>query len=239
MVLYFLGTSHGVPEGHRRCSCTMIEINGSLYFIDMGTDIVTPMRKLGKKPSDVKTIAITHPHGDHTDGLVPFCDIISWYFTDSNPTVITPVPEFRDVLLAWGNVTQDHIREDIPFKTTAEGVVYEDENMKLTAYGTKHCDNSFAYLMEAEGKKILFTGDLSHPSYDMPKVIFEETMDLVICEAAHFSAKESIEIIDKAMPKQVIFNHIAPYNEPIIAKLSEEGHPYPIRASGDDMVIAL
>jgi len=34
MKILFLGTSHGVPEANRRCSCTMIEIGDKRYFVD-------------------------------------------------------------------------------------------------------------------------------------------------------------------------------------------------------------
>ena len=30
MKITFLGSSHGVPSAERYCSCTMIEVNGSL-----------------------------------------------------------------------------------------------------------------------------------------------------------------------------------------------------------------
>ena len=36
MRLIMIGTSHGVPEAHRRCSSYLLEVNGSYYIVDMG-----------------------------------------------------------------------------------------------------------------------------------------------------------------------------------------------------------
>ena len=47
MRITFIGTSHGVPEPERRCSCTMIETQGRYYFIDMGTQAIEDVIKRG------------------------------------------------------------------------------------------------------------------------------------------------------------------------------------------------
>lgn len=40
MKLMFIGTSHGVPEADRRCSSCILEVSGSYYLIDMGTQVI-------------------------------------------------------------------------------------------------------------------------------------------------------------------------------------------------------
>ena len=40
MRITFIGASHGVPEPNRKCSCTLIEISGRYYFVDMGTPAI-------------------------------------------------------------------------------------------------------------------------------------------------------------------------------------------------------
>ena len=41
MRLTFLGSSHGLPEANRKCSCILVEIGENRYLMDMGTDITT------------------------------------------------------------------------------------------------------------------------------------------------------------------------------------------------------
>lgn len=90
MQITFLGASHGVPEANRRCSCTLIETNGRYYFIDMGVNAIDALRTRGIDVEDVKGIFITHMHGDHTNGLVSFVDLISWYFKTADPEICLP-----------------------------------------------------------------------------------------------------------------------------------------------------
>ena len=39
MKLTIMGSSHGIPEPNRSCTCFMIETGGDVYFVDMGKDI--------------------------------------------------------------------------------------------------------------------------------------------------------------------------------------------------------
>ena len=101
MLLRFIGTSHGRPEPDRRTSCTMVEINGSLYFIDMGTEVIGDIRKYGFEPPDVRMVACTHPHGDHTDGIVQFVETCGYFYKDAAAKVILPNPQMPGLLRAW------------------------------------------------------------------------------------------------------------------------------------------
>lgn len=44
-----------------------------------------PLRTRGIEVEDIKGIFITHMHGDHTNGLISFVDLISWYFKTAGP----------------------------------------------------------------------------------------------------------------------------------------------------------
>ncbi|MBQ3638688.1 MAG: MBL fold metallo-hydrolase, partial [Clostridia bacterium] len=70
MRIILIGTSHGVPEPHRRCSSTLIEIGGAYYIVDMGTQTAEDLRRRGIPFEAVRAVLCTHPHGDHTDGLI-------------------------------------------------------------------------------------------------------------------------------------------------------------------------
>ena len=90
MKLIFIGTSHGVPESDRRCSSVMLEVNGFYYLVDMGTQVVEDLRKRGIALENVRLAICTHPHGDHTDGLLSFVDLVNWYFKAADPLILLP-----------------------------------------------------------------------------------------------------------------------------------------------------
>lgn len=122
-----------------------------------------------------------------------------------------------------------------------DGAIYDDGDLKVTAYRTKHCRTSYAYLVEAEGKRVLFTGDLSGkgPSEDFPTATLHEGLDLAICESAHFSADAYAPIFAENPPKRVVINHYQPRLYPSICTLAEMLGPTPVEAATDDLEITL
>lgn len=240
MRIVFLGTSHGVPEAHQRCSCTMLEIGDRRYFIDMGTQAIEDLRRRNISVDSVKGVFITHMHGDHTDGLISFVDLINWYFKTADPVIQFPEEGAIDALWGW-IAANGSGRRELKMGVVKEGVTYEDEGIKVTAFRTQHCRTSYSYLVEAEGKRVLFTGDLSGkgPETDFPRQVLEEDTDLVICEAAHFPATAYQNIFREGKVKKVCYNHYAPWNLPHIQTMMKEMAPMPVLMANDGMEITL
>jgi len=208
MKITFLGTSHGVPEANRKCSCIMIEVGENIYFVDMGMPVVDELRTRGKSIAAVKGIFITHMHGDHTDGLIQFIDLITWYFKTPDPVVVMPDLAAVNVINDWLKVTINGAEKTIQYRQTKEGVVFDDGVLKVTAIPTQHCPGSHAYVLEAEGKTVLCTGDLANPGRDFPYV--DKELDLMICESAHFPTTDYLPILEKQAVKQLCVTHYSP-----------------------------
>ena len=245
MRITFLGASHGVPEAHRKCSCAMITLGAGQdavrYFVDMGVMAIDWMRTAGIPVSSARAIFITHMHGDHTNGLPHFVDLCSWYFKDANPTVFLPEEEAIPALSGWLAANGTSLREEIRCEITHDGVIYDDGRLTVTAFRTRHCRTSYAYLVEAEGKRVLFTGDLSHkgPADDFPRATLADGLDLAICESAHFPATEYAPLFAENPPRHVVINHYQPRLYPSICALAEALAPTPVDAATDDWNIAL
>lgn len=225
MKLTLIGTSHGAPEPNRKCSCTMVEVGQRIYFFDMGTSGIEPLVDRGIPVSAVQSIFITHMHGDHTNGLVLFMDLISWYYKDARPEIFLPKAEAATLMESWLLFNATGKMKDVNFHTVQPGVLFDDGFLKVTAIRTKHCDISYAYLLEAEGKAVLLTGDLNRPGVDFPGV--EKPLDLIICESAHFEATEYLPIFEKMDIKKVCVTHYSPRFLPsvlaLLPQLKEKG----------------
>lgn len=242
MRLVFIGTSHGVPEPHRRCSSLILETGGSFYLIDMGTQVIEDLRRRGIDVGKVRLAICTHPHGDHTDGLISFADLLNWYFKSAETQILLPDEALIPPLTAWLTAVNNgkEPRKDLKISAFGEGVAFEDEKLRLTAIKTKHCENSYAFLIEAEGKKLLITGDLCRPSVDFPSIAFETEIDLLVCECAHFSPDECVEVFDKTKAKRILHTHVndGRWAAALLAQLKAE-HPYEYGVAFDGMEIEL
>lgn len=207
MKITIIGSSHAVPEPHRECCSIMIEVGKNVYFLDMGTPIISALRTRNLEMDAVKGVFITHMHGDHTNGLIPFIDLLTWRFEEADPLICLPVPEAGKIIRAWLDITINKHEKEIRYQETKKGIVYDDGFLRVTALETKHCEKSFAYLVEAESKTVLFTGDLKNPGIDFPISIADRQIDLVICESAHFPATDYLPVFEQCDIKKVCVTH--------------------------------
>ena len=105
---------------------------------------------------------------------------------------------------------------------------------------------SYAILVEAEGKKLLFTGDMSQhlAKEDFPKYALENETDLLVCEMAHFGREHVEPYMEKVKTKNMVFSHVnfakGTHKFADIADMHNSGKfPYPIIAAKDGDIIEL
>ena len=216
MKITFVGSSHGVPEANRKCTCIMLQVGEKTYFVDMGAPAIDALRTYGVPVESVQGIFITHMHGDHTNGLISFVDLITWYFKKADPVICMPIIDAAKTIESWLEVTLNGNKRDIRYVQTEPGVIFDDGTLKVTAYATQHCHRSFGYLVEAEGKKVLFTGDLKNPGVDLPAPAKETALDLMVCESAHFPATDYLPAIEKSSIKKICVTH---YSDTFLASV--------------------
>ena len=221
MKITFIGTSHGVPSADRYCSCAMIETGNAIYLIDAGAPVIDELLRLGKNPTDIRAVFTTHEHGDHINGLLSLCDLSNWYYRNAAFSVVLTdsrlAQRLSDLIEVTSSAPLD--TERIKLLTVGDGYSYEDENIKITYIPTHHVNSeygkSFAILIEADGKKVLFSGDMSGDlgCDDFPKIASEEKLDLVICEFAHFAFKHIEPYIASCIADRLLFNHVWPLSK--------------------------
>ena len=196
MKVTIVGSGHGVPEAHKQCTSIMIEVAGRYYFVDAGCDINMALADRRIHPSSVKAVFITHPHDDHINGLYSFLSLLGWYYVDANPAVYVPNQACATLVHQYLGAFGYALRPEQKLALVEEGVLYDDGFLKVTAFPTKHCPHSHAYLLEAEGKTVLMTGDLKNPAIDFPAIAREKPLDLLVCECAHFPATDYLPVLE-------------------------------------------
>lgn len=209
MKITFLGSSHGAPEPNRKCSSIMLECGEKIYIIDIGCDITPDLVNRGLTPKDISAVFVTHSHGDHINGLVPFVNLCSWLYTDADPLILLPEIKIVEALKIWYAFV-DGFRDSIRFAQIEEGVIFDDGTIRVRAMHTGHLKNSYAFMVEGEGKKALFTGDIQNPdgaTVDYARYVTEDGIDLVVAEAAHLDPLTYIGPIRRHPPKRFLINH--------------------------------
>jgi len=149
--------------------------------------------------------------------------------------------KIASVISEWIKLTGTTMRE-FEFNEVTDGFVYDDGILKVTAFKNLHTKNSYSYLLEAEGKRVLFSGDLSTngPKEDFPISVLDKPLDLAICEAAHFKATDYLPFFENNDNlKQLCFNH---YSDRFLESVMEATRllpNIPVFKATDDLEITL
>lgn len=245
MKITFLGTSHGVPAADRYCTCAMLEVGGSVYFIDAGAPLIDLLLRRGTPLESIRALFTTHLHGDHVNGIIPFADLLNWYFTSARLqlwlTEEKGISLFQQVIELVEGMKLDE--ERLSFRLETPGTFYEDENLRVTAIPTRHMENSnrpsYALLIEAEGKRVLFTGDLSGglKEQDFPACALNEPIDLMVLEMAHFTPEQAAPYLEKCALGKLCVQHVFPLEkyEKIAQMDGRFGYPVLMPRDGDEI----
>lgn len=242
MKITFLGTSAGIPDPDRHCSSTMIEVGERVYLIDAGAPVVECLRAQGllmqrEAAARIAAVFTTHAHSDHTVGLLHLLDTCTWFFRDADLDVYLTKTELGEAFVRCieqmerMNFPHDRLR----LNAAHEGVVFDDGVLRATYLPTRHCepDPSYAILIEAEGKAVLFSGDLSArlEKQDVPTLLSSRELDLFVCEMAHFTPQQLAPYLDTCRAKDVRINHFCPPEKIEQTRLlaEEKQYPFPIR----------
>ena len=250
MKITFLGTADVRPRIDANCACTMLEIGDAIYLIDAGAPVSELLLQHGKHPNSLKGVFITHGHSDHFEGLVPLLTRCFYVYDKASMDVVFPHAEQVDAIRhgcatfhSISRFPDDRLRFTVPEKGVT-ATVYDDGVLRATYIPVSPNEGiaHFAILIEAEGKALLFTGDMSErlKDDDFPKIAYERPLDLIVCEYAHMQSEHLDPCIERCLAKRICFNQYAGWRrEELAAVTSDPKYKIPLRAMCDGDVIEL
>lgn len=232
MKITFIGTSHGIAEKNQFCSSAAVSIGNKHYIIDAGAPLMTLLQNYNMNFEDVQGVFITHTHGDHMIGLVELTLQLNVFphFKDIRFPVYVPdekkyraMMDFLEVLDPFNGQLLCHVCKEVDgdlqtregfggrlwYQVYGDGVIFDDGTLKVTAIPVKHIPNAHSFMLEAEGKRVFFAGDLRADLSDFPKEIETLPSDLVVMEAAHFKLMkdEIANVLKKSNTDRMVITH--------------------------------
>lgn len=225
MKINFLGTSFGAPYRGRHQQAILIETeNGNAYLFDAGAPVTDILSFAGYDMSKIKTVFISHLHGDHMNGLNDMINLAEFFNIRcdiflSEQRGIKAFTEYTYMQL--GN----NESQRVSFKLIGEGCFYDDGSIKVTAFSNAHMERggfpSYSFLIEADGKCVYITSDL-HPSLkDIPSLLEAKSIELLITELAHFEPDVMVDKCNTLKADSVAFVHVMPPEKYVLLKALE------------------
>ena len=247
--IVLLGTGTPAPEPDRSGPATAIVVNGTPYLIDFGPGVVRRIAAAaqrgvqGLSVVDVKVVFLTHLHSDHTAGF-PDLILTPWTAGRTQPLEVYGPKGLgrmtRHILEAYAadikirrhdKESRGDLDQVDAFRVNAHevrpGVVYQDANVKVTAFLVRHGDvrDALGYRFDTPDRTIVISGDtapsqsvvdhcngcdvLIHEAYSMMTYDYVTEWFQEYRRKHHTSSLELAELAKAARPKLLVLYHRA------------------------------
>lgn len=241
--LVLLGTGTPNAEPNRWGPSLAVVVNGTPYLVDAGAGVVRRAHAAfvggveGLEPKRLSTLFLTHLHSDHTVGL-PDLLLAPWTLEREEPlSVFGPAGTeamVHHLLQAYREDVRVRIHGLEPANTGGAdataleiqpGVVFQDENVTVTAFQVNHggWEQAFGYRFETPDRVIVVSGDTT-PVETVVEMC--EGCDILVHEvysqagfehripawqeyhaASHTSAPDLGRLASRARPKILVLTH--------------------------------
>lgn len=270
--LVMLGTGTPNADPDRSGPAVSVVRNGRSYLVDAGPGIVRragAASRLGfeaLEPKNLKVLFLTHLHSDHTIG-VPDVMLSSWVLERTAPLELYGPPGTKamvdHLLAAYAADIRNRLDGLEPANETGyrvnvheivPGVVFDDGNMKVTAFAVPHGDweVAFGYRFDSADRSIVISGDtrasdavvtacngcdlLVHEVYSAERFRTRPPEWQRYHARAHTSTEELAALATRARPKQLVLYHQLYWGTDdagLVAELARAGYARSVIAARD------
>ena len=243
MRVILLGTGTPVPDPLRSGPATAVLAGGQSYLVDCGPGIVRRAAaafQRGISELDMRLLTrafITHLHSDHTAGyadliltpaVVARTEPLSVYgppgIKDMTENILAAYKE--DLAIRAKGKNRGRMRGyEVEVHEITSGIIYEDQNVKVTAFAVPHgaWKYAYGYRFDTPHRSIVISGDTG-PAETVIKACngCDVLVHEVYCKAGfdlgsrswqhyhaahHTSSVELAELASRARPKLLVLNH--------------------------------
>lgn len=263
--IVMLGTGTPVHNPERSGPSVAIVVDDKSYIFDFGPGLVRRAAALSPrfggdipalKASSLNVAFLTHLHSDHTAGF-PDLLLTGWSSGNRDERMKVYGPDGIQHLVAG---THEAFADDIKYRlyhrgknsdqgwrvdvgVVQEGLVYEDESIRVIAFPVEHGSwpNAFGYRAETEDKTVVISGDL-RPNDKIRE--YSKNADYLIhevyCTAGakkwsdedqayhannHTSTKELAKLANEVRPGVLVLTHVLFFRcttDEIVSEIQED-----------------
>ena len=163
-----LGSGAATPTFSRHCSAQLITICGSRILVDCGESTQNQLRQYHQKFQAIKTIFISHLHGDHFFGLPGLLSTMHLCGRTEPLTVYAPVGAKAAIELLF-EVSATKVNYELNFveiDVDQPTVIHQDKGFQVTAFPLHHSVTTYGFLFR-EDPPLLNLRPKMRDQYDM------------------------------------------------------------------------
>jgi ribonuclease Z len=274
MKVTLLGTAGPEYFPDRLGISTLVEANGQKLLFDVGRGTNQRLYQSRVNPKDISRIFLTHLHNDHFEGL-PDLWMTPWFLLGRSHGFELWGPQgtvemVQGMRAMFGHDLQARVNQfkpigdlDIQTHIITDGVVYEQNGVKVTAFPVEHADGNpaFGYRVDWNGHSVLLSGDTT---LNENIIKHGAGVDLMVHNVIAFSDRlsqmpemkgvlaklttpeQAAEVFKRTKPKMAVYSHIVTKElqgkkgeDQILARTHAAGYDGPLVMGVDRMAFEI
>jgi ribonuclease BN (tRNA processing enzyme) len=209
------GSGDAFGSGGRLQTCIAI---GTRTLVDCGATSLTALRQQSLDPNEIRTIVITHLHGDHFGGL-PFLILDGQFRRRTEDLTVIGPPGTEDRLTAametlYPGSSEVHRRFDV--HVLEHTGPHQLDDLTVTPYEVRHASGAPAYAvrLQTPDRSIAYSGDTEWTDALLEAA---DDVDLFLCEGYsptpirwHLDLTTLSQQRDRFNCRQLVLTHLSP-----------------------------
>ena len=253
--LVLLGTVAGpVLHPRRMMSSQAVVVDGAVYLFDCGYGALTRLAAAGLRLADIRAVFITHHHSDHNADYANLVHL-AWIQGLTRTLPVFGPPPMRRIHRAAIDFHGEDF--DIRIRATgrtpplecfdvkeiaAPGLVFEDENVRITSALVDHPPfaHAFGFRVDAKDRSIVLSGDTAPcealvqlatgADLLLHEAMYEPGIDAMLAArpyvppnlraflvGGHTSAEDCGRIAARAGVKTLVLTHLLPSDDGLVS----------------------
>jgi ribonuclease BN (tRNA processing enzyme) len=222
MRLTTLGTGAAAPSAARVNAGVLVEAGAVRLLLDCGSGVSHRMAALGVDWGAITHVALTHFHADHVSDLPTLA--IAWRYGQlpprSAPVTVVGPPGTRGLLerlaaALWPSLLEPGFPVVVQ-ELEPGGRVDLGDGVALSSHKVPHTDESVAYSVERDGRRLVYTGDTAP---DAALGAWAAGCDVLLAECSlpaemavpgHLTPESVGELAAAARPRLLALTHFYP-----------------------------
>ena len=153
--LKILGNNSAVPAHDRNQTAQLLQLDNQYILIDCGEGTQMQLSRFNIRLGRIKTVLISHLHGDHYFGLIGLISTMHLYHRNDKLTIFAPpgLEEIINLQLRASETTLNFELEFITLDHVGSKVILKEEQFFIEAFPLDHGITCYGFLIKENPKQ--------------------------------------------------------------------------------------
>lgn len=188
-----LGTSDAFGSAGRHCAGYLLDTPQGCVLLDAGPSVLSALKSLKRRPTEVDAVVLSHLHGDHFGGVAFLILEFCYEAPRDRPLLVVGPPDterrvFELYYALYAEMRGKTLPFELRFVEMTDGSTTEVVDARVQSFRVPHQDTavSLGYRVRANGATVAYSGDTA---WTPDLLRHSQGADLFICECTTFESE--------------------------------------------------